>query len=562
MTHSNSRASLLELRVTDLGIIEELSVLLERGLTVVTGETGAGKTLVMTALALLGGARADSSMVRAGASEARIEGRFFDPEVEDEIVLVRVVPVDGRSRAYVNGGLVTIGELSERCGSLVDLHGQHSHQSLLDPATQTNLLDRFCGEPAIRGLNAYRAARSNLNEAKRKLDELGGDERARARELDLLKFQIDELVAASLSDPDEADLLESEEELLADAEAHQIALRTAYEALQGVAGDAIGAATSALVGRPPFAAHETRIRGLQAEISDVAHDLRSTLESVVVDPSRLAAVQERRRLLRELGRKYGATCGEMIAFLNTVQMRYEEIASHAERAAAAESEIAEAFAAQHEAAKYLTEVRREAAAGLAGAVEAHLARLAMPSARFEVHVEEGEETDDGGDRVVFLLSANTGEPLRPLARAASGGELSRSMLAVRVALHSAESNAGVKVGVVPLLVFDEVDAGIGGEAGIAVGRELAGLGRAGQVLCVTHLAQVAAFADNQIVVTKRSVAKRTIATAEVVSGEGRILELSRMLAGVGSSEHARRHAEELISSASSARVSAKVGKSK
>lgn len=159
MSHSVAVASLLELRVTDLGIIEELSVLLEQGLTVVSGETGAGKTLVMTALALLGGARADSSMVRSGASEARVEGRFFDPEIEDEIVLVRVVPLDGRSRAYVNGGLVTIGELSERCGSLIDLHGQHSHQSLLNPAVQTKLLDRFCGEPATRALEEYRAAR-------------------------------------------------------------------------------------------------------------------------------------------------------------------------------------------------------------------------------------------------------------------------------------------------------------------------------------------------------------------------------------------------------------------
>ena len=559
MSHSVAVASLLELRVTDLGIIEELSVLLEQGLTVVSGETGAGKTLVMTALALLGGARADSSMVRAGASEARVEGRFFDPAIEDEIVLVRVVPLDGRSRAYVNGGLVTIGELSERCGSLIDLHGQHSHQSLLDPAVQTKLLDRFCGAPAIHALAEYRAARLKLSEAQRKLDDLGGDERARARELDLLKFQIDELVSASLKDPNEADALESEEELLADAEAHQIALRTAYEALQGVAADAVGAATSALIGRPPFAAHETRIRGLQAEISDIAHDLRGILESVVVDPTRLAAVQERRRLLRDLGRKYGASCGEMIAFQDAAQVRYDEIASHAERASAAESEIASAVASQHKAANLLTEVRREAALRLASSVETHLVRLAMPSARFEVQVEEGDETDDGGDRVVFALSANTGEPLRPLARAASGGELSRSMLAVRVALHSAESNAGVKVGVVPLLVFDEVDAGIGGEAGIAVGRELADLGGAGQVLCVTHLAQVAAFADNQIVVTKRSVGKRTIATAEVVSGEERISELSRMLAGVGSSEHARRHAQELINSASSTRVSAETG---
>lgn len=559
MTKANMSATLLELRVSDLGIIEELSVLLERGLTVVTGETGAGKTLVMTALALLGGARADSSMVRAGASEARVEGRFFDPVTDEEIVLVRVVPLDGRSRAYVNGGLVTIGELADRCASLVDMHGQHSHQSLLDPSMQTKLLDRFCGDPAFDRLASYRQARLLVNESEEKLSALGGDERARAREMDLLKFQIDELESASLEDPNEAELLEAEEELLSDAEAHQNALRAAYDALQGIASDAIGAATSALAGRAPFAAHEIRIRGLQAEVADAAHDVRDTLETVVVDPVRLSSVQERRRLLRDLGRKYGATCADMIAFLNETQNRYDEIASYAQRAADAEVSIANARAAQQKAGLALSEVRREAAGTLAAAVESHLVRLAMPSARFVVEVERGEETEDGEDRVVFVLSANAGEPLKPLARAASGGELSRSMLAVRVALHSAASNAAVHIGAVPLLVFDEVDAGIGGEAGIAVGRELADLGNAGQVLCVTHLAQVAAFADHQIVVTKRSVAKRTVATAEVVTDEARISELSRMLAGVGSSEHARRHAEELINSAGVTRIGTDTG---
>jgi DNA repair protein RecN (Recombination protein N) len=227
--------------------------------------------------------------------------------------------------------------------------------------------------------------------------------------------------------------------------------------------------------------------------------------------------------------------------------RRDELASHDVRAGALEAERVEADAAVRSAAERLGAVRRAAAEDLATAVAERLVRLAMPSARLQVEVAPGPETDDGADRVTFLLAANAGEPFRPLAKAASGGELARAMLAVRVALHA----AGVGTEGVPVLVFDEVDAGIGGEAGSAVGRELKALAAAGDVICVTHLAQVAAHADTQVVVTKRAVQGRTVAMAEVVSGDDRITELSRMLAGVGESEHARRHAAELLGAAGS-----------
>jgi len=542
-----SAASLLELRVSDLGIIEELSVLFTPGLTVVTGETGAGKTLVMTALALLAGARADAGTVRAGADEARIEGRFLDPTTGEDTVLARVVPADGRSRAYIDGRLATVAELGEVAGRLLDIHGQHAHQGLLEPAVQTALLDAFAGAPARDALVGYRAARAEVRRIDEALGAMGGDARARARELDLLTFQVEELEAAGLADPDELDLLADEEARLADADALRDALATAYTVLMGAGVDAAGAAAGALTGRVGLEERQARLLGLQSEIQEAAHDLRNERDAVIVDPQRLAAVQERRRLLKELGRKYGATCREMLGFLDEARARRDELASHDARAAELEADRDAAEVALRAAATELTQARRAAAGALAAAVAERLVRLAMPSARLEVEVEPGPDTEDGADRVTFLLAANAGEPFRPLAKAASGGELARSMLAVRVALHA----AGVGAESVPVLVFDEVDAGIGGEAGSAVGRELKALAGGGDVICVTHLAQVAAHADTQVVVTKRAVQDRTVAMAEVVSGDDRITELSRMLAGVGESEHARRHAAELLGAAGS-----------
>lgn len=537
-------AALTELRVRDLGIIEDLSVVLGPGLTAVTGETGAGKTLVMTALALLGGARADAAVVRGGASEAQVEGRFVDA-VGVETVLARVVPADGRSRAYIDGRLATVAELAERAGALVDLHGQHAHQSLLEPAVQVRLLDEFAGAPARDALDEYRAARAAVRAAEAALGALGGDVGARMREADLLRFQVEELAAAGLEDADEAERLEAEEQILADAGAHRDALREAYEVLTGPAVDAIGRAHGALANRAPFAGTADRLRGLQAEVADAAADLRSLLDQVVADPNRLAVVQERRRVLRELGRKYGASVAEMQAFAASATTRLHELEQHEGLAEAAEVRRVEALEAQAAAAQRLHEVRRAAAGALAGVAGERLVRLAMPSARLEVQVEAREPGEDGADRVTLLLAANAGEPLRPLARAASGGELSRAMLAIRVALMPSGSSDLPA----PVIVFDEVDAGIGGEAGVAVGQELAALALGAQVLCVTHLAQVAAFAHTHVVVEKRTTAGRTRAGAVVVDGEARVVELSRMLAGDGSSEHARRHAEELLGAA-------------
>jgi DNA repair protein RecN (Recombination protein N) len=531
---------LVELHVVDLGIVADLKLVLGPGLTVITGETGAGKTLLVEAIELLVGGRADATLVRDGAIEARIEGRFVHPETGDETVAARVIPRDGRSRAYVDGRLATAGELVELGTALVDLHGQHAHQSLLDPAVQRAALDRFAGEAALVALAAYRAARRAVRGVDDDLDALGGDERARAREIDLLRFQVDEIAAARLDDPSEAEALEAEERRLADVVGHREAVTVAYEALEGAALDAVGRAVAALEGRRALAELADRARGAQAEIADIEQELRHELERVDEDPDRVEAVRQRRHLLHELGRKYGATLNEVIAYGAEAGARLAELEGYEARAAALEARRRELAAEADAAATALSAARRAAAVPLARAIEEHLQLLAMPQATLEVAVEPGEATDDGVDRVDYLLAPNPGESARPLARAASGGELSRAMLAARVVLTEAP----------PTLVFDEIDAGIGGEAGVAVGRLLAMLGARHQVLCVTHLAQVAAFAGTQIVVEKTvehvGRRERTVASAGVVDGDARVSELSRMLAGVGDSSHARRHAAELL----------------
>jgi DNA repair protein RecN (Recombination protein N) len=551
---------LVELHVVDLGIVADLDLVLGGpGLTAITGETGAGKTLLVEAVELLVGGRADASLVRDGADEARVEGRFVHHETGDETVLARVVPRDGRSRAYLDGRLATVAELAEAGRALVDLHGQHAHQSLLDPAVQRGALDRYAGPPALDALARYRAARAAVRDLDAELGALGGDARARAREIDLLRYQVDEISAAALHDPAEDVALEAEEALLADAVAHREALTRAYEALEGPALDAVGIGLAALDGRTPFAELATRLRGAQADLADIEHELRREAERVDDDPARVESVRTRRHQLHELGRKYGSTLADVIAYGAEAATRLDELKRYEERAADLEDRRAGHERDAAAAATELSAARRAAAGPLGAAVSQHLRDLAMPHATVDVDVAPGPPTDDGHDDVTYLMAANPGERARPLARAASGGELSRAMLAVRVVLSEAP----------PTLVFDEVDVGIGGEAGAAVGQLLQAIGARHQVLCVTHLAQVAAFAGTQVVVEKaveRERARagerreRTIATATVVDGEARVAELSRMLAGRGDSSHARRHAAELLATAGATATGARRGR--
>ncbi len=574
---------LSELRVSQLGVIEDLTLVFGPGLTALSGETGAGKTLVVEAIELLLGGRAEGMRVRPGAVEAVVEGRFVVPPTFDdagapvppgesegrvsddraedrpaqddkEVVLGRVVPADGRSRGYVDGRMATVTALTRMGERLVDLHGQHEHQSLFSAAAQRDALDAYAG--ADRG--PREAARRRLREVEEAIANAGGDAANRGREMELLRFQLTELDAAGLTSADEDRDLAAEEERLARAAAHRAAAQQAYESLSGddQIRDRLGEVVGRLAGHPPLAKLQERLHGVSAELADIASEAHDAAEELEEDPERLAEVVGRRALLHDLRRKYAGPSGglsDVMAFHQQAGERLEELQSLNALAYKLDDERARCVAGLRRAAAELGRVRRGAAKAFGKAVEAELRLLAMPRARFVVRVGGDGLGDDvrevSGEDVTLLLAANPGEPLLPLAKVASGGELARAMLALRLVLlgSGGRGEGGGGTGNGPLtLVFDEVDAGIGGEASLAVGRALAALGRRYQVLVVTHLAQVAAFADAQVAVSKVERGGRSTTVARAVVGQERVTELSRMLSGQPDSRTARLHAAELL----------------
>ncbi len=524
------------LRVRDLGVVEELSLELGPGMTALTGETGAGKTLLVEALQLVLGGRAGSGLVRAGAATAMVEAVFVRPDAQGdpELILGRSLPVEGRSRGYVDGRLCPVAALAEAGAGLVDIHGQREHYSLLSPSAQRDALDRF-GNVAT---GPWLAARDGLADLERRLEGLGGDAGARARDRDVLAHQAAEIEAAGLEGPDEDRILAGEEERLADVAAHREAAATALAALEGAGDEGGGAdgalrqALAALENRAPFAGPAGRLGGLAAEVADVASELRAAAEEWEDDPARLSVIQDRRRLLADLRRKYGPDLSDVVRFAQEARSRLAVMEAAESEAGALAAERDEAAAALAQEATELRRARAVAAPRLAGAVAEGLADLALPGARFEVSVGQ----DGAGEPVVFGLGTNAGEPVRPLAQVASGGELSRAMLALRLVAPEGPDT----------MVFDEVDAGVGGTAAVALGRALRAVARDRQVLVVTHLAQVAAVAHHQVAVRKDVVEGRTTVQVVPLDQETRVVELSRMLSGRPDSPTARAHAEELL----------------
>ncbi|HEY2215308.1 MAG TPA: DNA repair protein RecN [Acidimicrobiales bacterium] len=527
---------LTELRVRDLGVIEDLTITFGPGMTALTGETGAGKTLVVEALQLVLGGKAHASMVRRGSTEAIIEARFVgDGEDDEEIIVTRSVPAEGRARAWINGRMSPANLLAEIVAPMLEIHGQHEHQSLTTPAAQRNVLDAFAGTD----VSEIQRLRTQLREFSAALTELGGDTAARAREADVLRYQVDEIAAAQLQGPDEEDELRIEEERLADASAYREAAEHALNLLSPTSSDdesgvltSLGQAVNALTGRDAFATYRDRLTAAALELTDVAQGLRDEVDGWEDDPGRLVDVGERRRLLAELRRKYGHDLAEVIAFAKEATTRLEDVLSAEGRAEALEGERAQTLRELAAAEDVVRTVRTEAAQRFADAVGARLGDLAMGGARIEVRVSQ----EGSGEPVEIALGANIGEAVLPLAKAASGGELARSMLAIRL----------VGLGGPQTMVFDEVDAGVGGAAALSLGTALSEVSQSRQVLVVTHLAQVAAKADQQVSVLKSEVEGRTVTSAVGVQGEDRVVELSRMLSGHPDSDAARAHARELL----------------
>lgn len=525
---------LVELAVTNLGVIESARIPFSSGMVALTGETGAGKTMLIEAINLLMGGKPDSGRVRESASEAVVEGLFAVGD--EEFVLRRIVPAAGRSRAYINGQLATAAGLAELGATLIEAHGQHAQQALLHPRAQRNALDVFANVDT----SALDHARRDARECSRHLDEMGGDERSRAREIDLLSFQLEEIDTVGLVMGEEA-TLEAEEDLLADALSHREAADTSVSLLSddGAATDLIARAVASLEQRRPFVSTTVRLRDIAAELSDCVHEIRSIGESIEPDEGRLEAVRTRRQRLIELRRKYGDTTEEVFAYATEARERLEQLTSHDATRVRLAAELATAQAEVAHHAAQVGKQRRKGAVSLGKAIEAKLRTLAMPNARLEVAVTDTDDLPGAGKSVEFRIAANPGTAIGPLNKVASGGELSRVMLALRLVLSQAP----------PTLVFDEVDAGIGGETALAVGQALAELGAEAQVLVVTHLPQVAAFADVQILVSKDAESDSVTTTAAALDEGSRVIELSRMLSGSPDSATAREHASELLAEA-------------
>jgi DNA repair protein RecN (Recombination protein N) len=609
-----------EVRITGLGVIDEAVLELSPGFNVVTGETGAGKTMVVSGLGLLFGGRADPARVRPGAERANVEGRLSvaadgpvarqvndaGGDLDDDggtLILNRSVSAEGRSRAYAGGRSVPVSLLISLADDLVAVHGQADQQQLLKPGRQREALDRFAGAGLAALLASYQRVFHRHRDVRAELDQLTSQAREREREAEDLRRGLAEIERAEPADGEDVELL-AEEQRLSHADALHSAATTAHEALLGDptsgqydATDAVtllGAARQAL---EAAAHHDTALAALGARVteaaylvSDVAADLASYAQSVEADPVRLAAVQERRATLGRLIRMFGADApvppvtdgaretsgagpasgagdaGEfpgtgsaaspgapggggvaaVLAWAKRAGARLAELEGDDDRIASLAEEETALAAEVQQLASQVTEARKQAAERFASDVSAELTALAMPHARLTVAVTPLDEPGPhGADEVEIRLSAHPGAPALPLHKGASGGELSRVMLAIEVVFAGADP--------VPTFVFDEVDAGVGGKAAVEIGRRLARLARLAQVIVVTHLPQVAAFADTHLVVEKADDGSVTRSGIDRLDRAGRVRELSRMLAGLEDSEFGRAHAEELLAAAAAER---------
>ncbi|MDO9407682.1 DNA repair protein RecN [Patulibacter sp.] len=567
---------LLELRVENLLLIERAELDLVPGLNVVTGETGAGKTVLAHALDLLLGAKPRSGIVRPGAAEAWVEGVFaLDgrtdvlppeiaerlPEGEDEVVLARRVTAEGRSRAFIGGRSATAADLREVGGALLAFHGQHEARRLLSPAAQLALLDAYCAseeaaprrkgakaaaEGHLQRRDAHAAAHAAERDARRRLEELHDAAGARERELDLLRFELQEIDDVAPVEGEQEELSAARERLR-----HVEALRgAAYVASQALGSDEGSAGAGLATGESALDAVAgvdadldvlaARLSSLRIEADDLAAELARHLDRLDADPAELERVEERLQALSRLERKHGGSVLAVLDHAERCRQRIAEFEDVEGATEAAEADLADARRRRERLAKELSAARSAAAPRLAAAVVERLAGLAMPAATLEVRLEEREPGPTGADHCELLLAPNPGVPAAPVRESASGGELSRVMLAL-LAVAGAGTDA--------TQVFDEIDAGVGGQTGRAVGEQLRALGREGQVLCITHLPQIAALADRHFAIEKTTSQETAVTVVRRLDDPEVVGELVRMLGGETGDEGARRHAEELRSAA-------------
>ncbi|HTK67226.1 MAG TPA: DNA repair protein RecN [Pseudonocardia sp.] len=587
---------LAEMRIQGLGVIDDATLEPHPGLTVLTGETGAGKTMVVTGLTLLGGGRAEASRVSEGAGRAMVEGRFTsdeqaheiaadvgaEPDEDGSLIAIRTVSADGRSRAHLGGRSVPISVLGRLAEAMLAVHGQNDQLRLLRPAEQRRLLDRFAGDSVGKPLSDYQRVREQWQQACHELIERRDNARRLAQEADMLRLGLDEIAAVAPLPGEDVALVE-EARRLAAADDLRAAAGGARVALTGGDGEAdeviaadgiqipgavglVGEARRLLAtsGDPALERLDARLDEVSALLADAVGELASYLDVLDADPQRLQTVLARQAELKSLTRKYAADTDGVLRWAEESAARLAGIDT-TDEAMAALADRRDRFAAELvEHARAVTAARVEAAGRLAAAVTAELGGLAMPDARLRVELsvrEVGEDhTGDGSalkvdkrwvaagpegvDEVEILLVPHSGSSAVALHKGASGGELSRVMLALEVVLADTDP--------VPTMVFDEVDAGVGGRAAVEIGRRLARLATTHQVIVVTHLAQVAAYADRHVVVDKRGATSDTGHTrgrVRTLDDPDRIVELARMLAGLDDTDTGRAHAEELLATA-------------
>ena len=552
---------LLELLVENYAVVERARIRFHAGLNLLTGETGSGKSIVVDALGLVLGGRASADMVRSDTDRARISAIFEAPQdarcrellngagvlVEDgELLIEREVLVGGKSRAFMGNRPVTAALLREVAAFLGDIHGQHDQQELFSADAQLDLLDEFTGldEQRNRAAGLFR----NWKKVQSELEALNQSEQEKLRMADLWSFQRKEIESAGLKSGEDVQL-----------ESERLVLKNVARLQENA-----GAAYSALYDSPESVSSQIRIalkkldelcridnslqnvaeslRSAEVGVNEAAASVRDYLDRLEADPNRLEDVESRLALIDRLKRKYGSSLDEVLAFLDQVRAQLDSVETAGERKNRLEQELARSAEEYRAAAEELTKLRKSAAEKLAKKVEGELDSLALENAVFQIELQAANWSERGADRVEFLISANVGEEARTLDRVASGGELSRIALALKTSAEpSARRNRFHRT-----LVFDEIDSGIGGSVAEAVGRRLKKLSGSNQVLCVTHLAQVAGFADHHYFVEKREVKGRTVAEVEELAGEARTREIGRMLSGQQVTAEALKHAEHLI----------------
>ncbi len=564
---------LTELHIQNFAIIDKLDLKLGHGLIILTGETGAGKSIILDAVEMLVGGRADASVIRTDSDAAMVEGVFHltgpEKEAVDEILrreellddpnyltMAREVRREGRSIARVNGRTASVSLLKELGASLVDIHGQSEHLSLLDPRAHLGLLDRYAD--VANPLTDYRQTYHKLMNVRRELNEIRQAQADADRRVEMLTFQAEEIEAAKLK-PGEDEELKKERDRLANAESLAQYAQQALEILDEgsqestAASDLVGQAAQALAGLAKIDKGQEELAdqaaALEDTLAEIVRSLRNYLDEIEFNPKRLDEVEERLNLIHNLVRKYGGSIPAVITSGENARKQLENISNASERITALEAEEDQFLQTCSKQAQTLSEKRKSAAGKLSKAIEVELDDLKMAAARFGVEFQTRSDPNgiplsdgtriafdqNGYDRVEFLVAPNPGEGLKPLVKIASGGETSRLMLALKNILASADQ--------IPSLIFDEIDQGIGGRVGLVVGFKLWHLGRNHQVFCVTHLPQLAVFGDEHYQVQKLIQGNRTLTRVERLSGEPQLLELSQMLGEVG--EGTLRSAHEL-----------------